>query len=398
MVSREDLVAVADATGLTPPVIEKDYILGWLLKGVYQHPTLRERWIFKGGTCLKKCYFETYRFSEDLDFTLLDPDHLSEGFLREFFGEVSRALFDEAGLELPSARSRFEIYSNPRGRPSCQGRIYYRSHFQTGNNFPAVRLDLTADEVLVEPPVSRPVNHTYSDAPAGGILARCYSYEELFAEKMRALGERTRARDPYDVVHLHRNPDYRPEPARVRQILGRKCAFKQIGMITLEMVHAAKDAVTGTWEGMLRHQLPELPPFESFWSELDDVFAWLDRGMARPIVRPAPALGAGQLMRPRFGGLAGIIDNASSIERVRFAAQNRLLVELQYSRLDGQPRSPVIEPYSLRRSQAGNLSLAGFDVDAGHIKMYRVERIRGVRVLDRTFVARYMIELGPPHQ
>jgi hypothetical protein len=43
MVSREDLVAVADATGLTPPVIEKDYILGWLLKGVYQHPTLRER-------------------------------------------------------------------------------------------------------------------------------------------------------------------------------------------------------------------------------------------------------------------------------------------------------------------------------------------------------------------
>ena len=32
---------------------------------------LRESWLFKGGTCLKKC-FETYRFSEDLDFTLTD--------------------------------------------------------------------------------------------------------------------------------------------------------------------------------------------------------------------------------------------------------------------------------------------------------------------------------------
>jgi len=29
-------------------------------------------WAFKGGTCLKKCYFETYRFSEDLDFTLTE--------------------------------------------------------------------------------------------------------------------------------------------------------------------------------------------------------------------------------------------------------------------------------------------------------------------------------------
>lgn len=72
MVRREDLVAIADATGLTPPVVEKDYVLGWLLQGVYRHPMLREQWVFKGGTCLKKCYFETYRFSEDLDFTLLD--------------------------------------------------------------------------------------------------------------------------------------------------------------------------------------------------------------------------------------------------------------------------------------------------------------------------------------
>ncbi len=37
--------------------------------------------MFKGGTCLKKCFVETYRFSEDLDFTVLDggplePDDL----------------------------------------------------------------------------------------------------------------------------------------------------------------------------------------------------------------------------------------------------------------------------------------------------------------------------------
>jgi predicted nucleotidyltransferase component of viral defense system len=33
-----------------------------------------ESWVFKGGACLKKCYFETYRFSEDLDFSLRDEN------------------------------------------------------------------------------------------------------------------------------------------------------------------------------------------------------------------------------------------------------------------------------------------------------------------------------------
>lgn len=46
------------------------------------------------GTCLKKCYFETYRFSEDLDFTLQDADHLDEDFLAGVFEEVGEWVFD----------------------------------------------------------------------------------------------------------------------------------------------------------------------------------------------------------------------------------------------------------------------------------------------------------------
>lgn len=48
---------------------KKDYVNGWLLAKICEHPRLGRGFIFKGGTCLKKCYFETYRFSEDLDFT-----------------------------------------------------------------------------------------------------------------------------------------------------------------------------------------------------------------------------------------------------------------------------------------------------------------------------------------
>lgn len=61
--------------------MEKDYVLGWLLRGIGSDPALRAHWVFKGGTCLKKCFVETDRFSEDLDFTVLghgplEPDAL----------------------------------------------------------------------------------------------------------------------------------------------------------------------------------------------------------------------------------------------------------------------------------------------------------------------------------
>ena len=59
--------------GLREDVVEKDYVLGWLLWGIGSDSELGSTWIFKGGTCLKKCYIETYRFSEDLDFTIAPP-------------------------------------------------------------------------------------------------------------------------------------------------------------------------------------------------------------------------------------------------------------------------------------------------------------------------------------
>ena len=88
MIGKAELLETAAKLGLRPDVVEKDYALGWTLAGIYAHAELRDSWIFKGGTCLKKCYFETYRFSEDLDFTLQDAAHLDETFLKRVFAEI----------------------------------------------------------------------------------------------------------------------------------------------------------------------------------------------------------------------------------------------------------------------------------------------------------------------
>ena len=85
---KREILAIAQQTSLTPHVVEKDYVLGWMLAGIYGHEDLMENWVFKGGTCLKKCFFETYRFSEDLDFTLIKPDHLDTDFLKNAFSEI----------------------------------------------------------------------------------------------------------------------------------------------------------------------------------------------------------------------------------------------------------------------------------------------------------------------
>jgi hypothetical protein len=70
-------------------VIERDYVLAWFLTGLAGHP-LREVLAFKGGTALRRCWFEDYRFSEDLDFTLTRPITLEKilAGLNEIFATV----------------------------------------------------------------------------------------------------------------------------------------------------------------------------------------------------------------------------------------------------------------------------------------------------------------------
>jgi predicted nucleotidyltransferase component of viral defense system len=72
VISKHELLRLRGEWQLDVGVIEKDYVLGWMLAAIAAEPALVDTWIFKGGTCLRKCYYETYRFSEDLDFTVID--------------------------------------------------------------------------------------------------------------------------------------------------------------------------------------------------------------------------------------------------------------------------------------------------------------------------------------
>lgn len=391
MIDKREIIESATALGLNPHVVEKDYVLGWLLWGIHNHDSLSESWIFKGGTCLKKCFFETYRFSEDLDFTLTDPAHIDAEFLHLVFSEIGERVYEETGVEIPAAAQRFEIYQNPRGQTSCQGHIAYRGPVSpTGKNMPRIKLDLTADECVVLPAALSPVFHPYSDEPDGGIAVRSYAYEEAFGEKIRALAERTRPRDLYDVINLFRNADARPAAAVLRDVLAQKCQFKGIAIPVFADMEPHRADLEGGWQTMLAHQLPALPPVETFWEALPAFFAWLEGGAA-PQAPAAFAGGAGEeLILERTQRLPVSGEARSHLEIIRFAASNRLCVELVY-----QGSTRRIEPYSLRRTLDGNIILHAHNVDRNEHRSYRVDRIQGTRVTAQTFTPRYAVELTP---
>lgn len=391
MIDKREIIDNATALGLTPHVVEKDYVLGWLLWGIHNHKAIGESWLFKGGTCLKKCFFETYRFSEDLDFTLLDPSHIDEEFLKTVFSEICEQLYDETGVEFPPETQNIEVYQNLRSQQSCQVRIGYRGPVSPrGRNIPRVKFDLTADERIVLAPVQSQVFHPYSDIPEEGIVIRSYAYEEAFGEKIRALAERARPRDLYDVINLFRNTEVLPAAAVLLNVLRQKCEFKGIDLPEHAQIEPKRQLLEGSWAQMLAHQLPFLPPFLTFWDELPVFFKWLQQGAA-PLIPAAYVVAEGEeIIRERTMILPVSGSTQSYLEIIRFAAFNRLCVDLHYL---GSTRR--IEPYSLRRSKVGNIILHAHNLDKDEHRSYRVDRILGANVTNQTFIPRFLIELTP---
>lgn len=385
MIARSVLDERVGEWGLRDDVVEKDYVLGWLLWGIGANGVLGSTWVFKGGTCLKKCYIETYRFSEDLDFTVLPGGPIEGDEVLPLIADVLAAVTEASGIDFSVQQPLIKMR---RGGLTAEGRVYYRGP----RNAPVaarIKLDLSAEEVLARPPVLRPIAHAYPDELPPPAQVRCYSFEELFAEKIRAMGERSRPRDLYDIVNLFRREDLRLEQGLIRSTLDAKCATKGIDLPTHEGIIASprRGELESEWANMLGHQLPALPPFEDFWEELEVLFQWLDGEAVEESVETIPGVAgedSGWSPPPTLATWGG-----ASLEVVRFAAVNHLLVKLEYG---GSSR--LIEPYSLRRSRAGALLLYAVRAESREIRCYRVDRIQSVRATTEPFRPVYAIEFG----
>ena len=389
MITVRELQALSAEWGLTTHIIEKDWALGWILAGIGEEPAL-STWVFKGGTSLRKCYYETYRFSEDLDFTVIEGGPAEPGDVGAAFTRVADWVRDSAGLELVIDASSFRAARNTRGNETLMGKIAYRGPTNPPT-LPKLKVDATSDELVPGRPILRRVLHPYTDAANWRAAVACYSIVDLMAEKIRALAQRCRPRDLYDVVFLFRHPDLLGRALEVRSSLAAKCAFVGIDYPTIDSTHSTqfRVEVEAEWSNMLNHQLPSLPPFEHFWEALNDVFGWLEGTSVLPtLTRAAQGSLDETWTAPRSMVSWG---TEAPMEIIRFAGANRLKVEIDYRPEAGRHGVRLVEPYSFRRTREGHLVLFVVN-DRGELRSYHVDRIARVAVTRTQFRPRYAVE------
>jgi len=140
--------------GIPWEVLERDYLLSWVLAGIGQVDSLRETLVFKGGTALKKCYFGDYRFSEDLDFSGLEGVPIGaemEHAVREACAAASKLLNEYAPVEITSQRYT-EQDPHPGGQDAftVRARLPWQKQPQT-----RVMVEITVDEKTLKPAPKR---------------------------------------------------------------------------------------------------------------------------------------------------------------------------------------------------------------------------------------------------
>lgn len=188
-------LAKAGGRRIPEGVLERDYCIAWLLSFLGESE-LGGKLAFKGGTALRRCYFGDYRFSEDLDFTLLEPMPFAD--LRLALEPIYACVREASGVEFAFDREDRQPHAN-----SHTFYLQYIGPLPTGGS---LKVDITIRERLVFPLEVRPVLRTYaefSDLPDGR-LVQAYSLKEIAAEKILALADRARnePRDLYDLWHL----------------------------------------------------------------------------------------------------------------------------------------------------------------------------------------------------
>jgi predicted nucleotidyltransferase component of viral defense system len=264
MIDKDEINRQAEAQGLRFDQIEKDYVILWILRALEEPGLSPVEWVFKGGTCLRNCYYAGYRFSEDLDFSCRQvPDKIDAA--RKVIEAVVEWIREKSFLSLAmksvsTIEGDFQVeipleYS--RGGPRRQG-------------LPEVKLHLTFDEPILTDPAMRQVTPVYSDLDTFSV--RTYSKKEILAEKMRALLQQQlkwpRPRDLYNLwfILCHKGESF--DWDELRQLFVRKCKVRKLdpnlgGLAS----QALRDLNAQAWSRQLVSVMAMIPDFEKVWRE-----------------------------------------------------------------------------------------------------------------------------------
>ena len=259
MILKKDIQNIAEKWGVLPDIVDKDYILGHFLVALNQH--FGEELIFKGGTCLRKCYFPDYRFSEDLDFTAYSNDFvLKASDLEAICNNVEK----HTGILLYAEEIAQLLHQNKKMGYQVKIKYWGANHSKNQQPLPPerwvtkIKLEISTEEICLLPADYREVNHPYPDSLLIPKLIPCYSLQEIIAEKLRSLVQRsyTAPRDYYDLYQLTLDMT-KKEWKDIRPIFLKKMEHKGIIYTGPEQLVNEKSIVQirKAWDASIAHQI-----------------------------------------------------------------------------------------------------------------------------------------------
>jgi len=257
MIKSGEIQSIAAKCKVRDRQIEKDYVISWILYGMSQNEFLLKNLAFKGGTVLKKAYFSDYRFSEDLDFSLIEKAISVDEIWQEFM-QVFEFIYDESRIQL-SIKSQHEHFTGSVN--------FYISYVGPLGGIKDVKVDITRGEKFAYALEEKRIFTEYSDLQENYAL-NCYSLSEIVVEKMVALMGRTAARDLYDLWYLFSKEDL----DIVDFIFGfkEKSIHKGHEPSTFsEKVSVKYKSLKGQWVKSLNRQIHNLPNFDNVWREFN---------------------------------------------------------------------------------------------------------------------------------
>ncbi len=256
--------------GVPIETVDKDWVLGHYLNGLYNRSLFKECFRFKGGTCLRKLYFKHFRFSEDLDFSGLIEVEREK--IKKELEIIHDIIYQNAGIlfgpiQIKNMQSNDRLmgyeFKIPFWGAKHRDKIVPPERWRT-----SIKTDISLREPILSPPVSKNIFHLYSDSKDITAKIQSYSIEEIYAEKLRTILQRGWPRDYYDLWYLS---IFCSESLRFKEIallFEKKCKLKEIEFKRIDSFFHGVEQVKENWKPSLGSHLRELPDSDRVLDEL----------------------------------------------------------------------------------------------------------------------------------
>lgn len=383
MITRDEIEAKAKQFEINPSNVQRDYVFGWILAGLFSISDLKDTIFLKGGNGLRKGYFENTRFSSDLDFGI--PGDITEEKLLVELNKVCDFIQERAGVVFITADNRVEekFVASEAPLPDLkvyEARLYFKDFYGKADHIRLkIAMDITRFDRVLLPLQSRDLIHPYSDAAEISCVIRCMKLEEIIATKLKCLLQRQHAADLFDYVYAVKLMGGELNRDEVVRTFVRKTIFERNPQMLKSILLATPfDYFRAYWVKTLVCAKSVLFEVEEairlFTADLEALFS------------PFPGTGYAQFAY--FGpDLRGPIMQAG---------RDQTLLKMRYKGADR-----LVEPYSLKylQSRAGDQKeyLFVYNVSGGSsppgMRSLVSERVESIENTEEKFEPRYPIEL-----